>query len=59
LKNLSIGGILHLRSIKELLYGKTYKKTETESKAQGEKATGDPEAAVIDGTLIHCFGKTL
>ena len=59
LKNLSIGSILHLRSIKELQYGKADKRTETESEAQGKKATGDPQSAIADGTLICCIGETL
>ncbi len=37
-----MGSILHLRSIKELQYGKADKRTEAESEAQGKKATGDP-----------------
>ena len=50
---------VHLRSIKELQYGKADKRTETESEAQGKKATGDPQSAIADGTLVYCFRKTL
>lgn len=43
----------------ELQYVQTNKTVKAKSKSQSKKATGDPESAVVDGTLIYCSGETL